>query len=401
MSNSPQILGQVNRGRSLQPSRANVPAGSPTVAIEQPKLSFPDRLLFGKYGSILKSNKATKVKVDNKTSVSSDGITMLEMVGSSDNNAGAVNWDDVITADRLAEKLAEEEETKEEAYIKKLMAEDAPLKPAIKRRNRDCQRDSRLKKFHKERQDRDIYSNDFFLPSSLPEGQGYSQPEAYGSLPPHRNTYILLDCRLRSTHYTISQDHTSGQEAHEDNLLASFGKRRRTDKPSIRLGGSRLLQRSPNFLPSLANGSDVVAQDEGSHMQEFSTADFDYLDLMAPLGSQMRKDAVSFPQETATTKPNEGKDRGDQIEFEWARKRERRRPVQSRPGNLGHGSQHSILVGTSWVSKSGDRSPVTLRRRCHSCNRIVSSEWRHGPDGAETLCNACGLHYAKLERRRN
>ena len=38
--------------------------------------------------------------------------------------------------------------------------------------------------------------------------------------------------------------------------------------------------------------------------------------------------------------------------------------------------------------------------RCHSCNRIDTPEWRRGPDGARTLCNACGLHYAKLERRR-
>jgi len=39
--------------------------------------------------------------------------------------------------------------------------------------------------------------------------------------------------------------------------------------------------------------------------------------------------------------------------------------------------------------------------RCHSCNRIDTPEWRRGPDGARTLCNACGLHYAKLERKRN
>ncbi|OAA38036.1 sexual development transcription factor NsdD [Cordyceps fumosorosea ARSEF 2679] len=38
--------------------------------------------------------------------------------------------------------------------------------------------------------------------------------------------------------------------------------------------------------------------------------------------------------------------------------------------------------------------------RCHSCNRTDTPEWRRGPDGAHTLCNACGLHYAKLERKR-
>ena len=38
--------------------------------------------------------------------------------------------------------------------------------------------------------------------------------------------------------------------------------------------------------------------------------------------------------------------------------------------------------------------------RCHSCIRVDTPEWRRGPDGARTLCNACGLHYAKLERKR-
>ncbi|KGQ02948.1 GATA zinc finger domain-containing protein 7 [Beauveria bassiana D1-5] len=36
--------------------------------------------------------------------------------------------------------------------------------------------------------------------------------------------------------------------------------------------------------------------------------------------------------------------------------------------------------------------------RCHRCNRIDTPEWRRGPDGAGTLCNACGLRHAKLER---
>ncbi|WEW59126.1 hypothetical protein PRK78_004595 [Emydomyces testavorans] len=37
--------------------------------------------------------------------------------------------------------------------------------------------------------------------------------------------------------------------------------------------------------------------------------------------------------------------------------------------------------------------------RCHSCSRSETPEWRRGPDGARTLCNACGLHYAKLTRK--
>ncbi|KAI8646957.1 hypothetical protein BD408DRAFT_409502 [Parasitella parasitica] len=40
-----------------------------------------------------------------------------------------------------------------------------------------------------------------------------------------------------------------------------------------------------------------------------------------------------------------------------------------------------------------------FRGRCHSCNISETPEWRRGPDGARTLCNACGLHYAKLARK--
>ncbi|CAG8811901.1 21478_t:CDS:2, partial [Dentiscutata erythropus] len=41
-----------------------------------------------------------------------------------------------------------------------------------------------------------------------------------------------------------------------------------------------------------------------------------------------------------------------------------------------------------------------LPGRCHSCNIQETPEWRRGPDGARTLCNACGLHFAKMTRKR-
>ncbi|KAH6976682.1 GATA zinc finger-domain-containing protein [Ilyonectria destructans] len=37
--------------------------------------------------------------------------------------------------------------------------------------------------------------------------------------------------------------------------------------------------------------------------------------------------------------------------------------------------------------------------KCHHCNRIDTPEWRRGPNGARTLCNACGLRYAKLKKK--
>ncbi|CDH54007.1 predicted protein [Lichtheimia corymbifera JMRC:FSU:9682] len=53
---------------------------------------------------------------------------------------------------------------------------------------------------------------------------------------------------------------------------------------------------------------------------------------------------------------------------------------------------------TSQRRKRRKRAP--FQGRCHACNSSETPEWRRGPDGARTLCNACGLHYAKMERKR-
>ncbi|KAF5391558.1 hypothetical protein D9757_002511 [Collybiopsis confluens] len=52
-------------------------------------------------------------------------------------------------------------------------------------------------------------------------------------------------------------------------------------------------------------------------------------------------------------------------------------------------------------SKYRKRSRATPPGKCHSCNIRETPEWRRGPDGARTLCNACGLHYAKLMRKQS
>jgi len=40
-----------------------------------------------------------------------------------------------------------------------------------------------------------------------------------------------------------------------------------------------------------------------------------------------------------------------------------------------------------------------LNMYCHSCGTTDTVEWRRGPDGTKSLCNACGLHYAKMMKR--
>lgn len=38
-------------------------------------------------------------------------------------------------------------------------------------------------------------------------------------------------------------------------------------------------------------------------------------------------------------------------------------------------------------------------RHCHQCNTTRSPEWRSGPLGSKTLCNACGIRYSKTLRQ--
>ncbi|CAK5268378.1 unnamed protein product [Mycena citricolor] len=57
-------------------------------------------------------------------------------------------------------------------------------------------------------------------------------------------------------------------------------------------------------------------------------------------------------------------------------------------------------MGPTAKNKYRKRSRATPPGKCHSCQIQETPEWRRGPDGARTLCNACGLHYAKMLRKR-
>ena len=60
--------------------------------------------------------------------------------------------------------------------------------------------------------------------------------------------------------------------------------------------------------------------------------------------------------------------------------------------------QHRSCVGTAngndplggWYCERCPKVKL-IKGRCRSCNRAESPEWRRGPDGPKTLCNACGL----------
>lgn len=71
-------------------------------------------------------------------------------------------------------------------------------------------------------------------------------------------------------------------------------------------------------------------------------------------------------------------------------------------------SMDSVGTSTSSVASSARRSKakrrVTKREgeapACLGCGRYSTAEWRRGPTGPRTLCNACGLLFAKMAKLR-
>jgi hypothetical protein len=51
--------------------------------------------------------------------------------------------------------------------------------------------------------------------------------------------------------------------------------------------------------------------------------------------------------------------------------------------------------------KRAANTSESVHRACFGCGATSSPEWRRGPYGKDTLCNACGLRYAKKVKRVN
>lgn len=64
--------------------------------------------------------------------------------------------------------------------------------------------------------------------------------------------------------------------------------------------------------------------------------------------------------------------------------------------------QDLIMVGTSSSPPPRDNSvsPVSAKRqrRCSHCSTTNTPQWRMGPNGTGTLCNACGIRYRSNPR---
>ncbi|KAF5357959.1 hypothetical protein D9756_001458 [Leucocoprinus leucothites] len=69
------------------------------------------------------------------------------------------------------------------------------------------------------------------------------------------------------------------------------------------------------------------------------------------------------------------------------------------PNYTGEVQQSSEDPEDSSRKKKLKKSHGTEQYVCRKCGRTDSPEWRKGPDGPKTLCNACGLRWAKQMRK--
>ncbi|CAL9204119.1 unnamed protein product, partial [Musa hybrid cultivar] len=67
-----------------------------------------------------------------------------------------------------------------------------------------------------------------------------------------------------------------------------------------------------------------------------------------------------------------------------------------RPRSKGRRPRRRVLTGLSpeppTVAVAG-KSTAVERRRCRHCEAEETPQWRAGPEGPKTLCNACGVRY--------
>lgn len=71
------------------------------------------------------------------------------------------------------------------------------------------------------------------------------------------------------------------------------------------------------------------------------------------------------------------------------------------------GIGYDLARRDSLKDEDGSRKPKKRGRqgsreliRCHQCGTHETPEWRKGPEGSRTLCNACGLFHAKLVKKK-
>ncbi|GBB98806.1 hypothetical protein RclHR1_03330003 [Rhizophagus clarus] len=74
-------------------------------------------------------------------------------------------------------------------------------------------------------------------------------------------------------------------------------------------------------------------------------------------------------------------------------------PSQQRRNN--NNNNNSNNNNNNNTNNNNNNNNVQGVKKCESCHTSSSPEWRRGPTGHKTLCNACGLRYSRTIAREN
>ncbi|CAG8770930.1 47_t:CDS:2, partial [Acaulospora morrowiae] len=76
-------------------------------------------------------------------------------------------------------------------------------------------------------------------------------------------------------------------------------------------------------------------------------------------------------------------------------------PLSSQPPSSSQADPIQPQVFTQFAPQQRRNPNVVHGKKCESCHTSSSPEWRRGPTGHKTLCNACGLRYSRTIAREN
>jgi len=63
------------------------------------------------------------------------------------------------------------------------------------------------------------------------------------------------------------------------------------------------------------------------------------------------------------------------------------------------GDDNFALSARTHEKRRRSQKRRTLNQSCANCHATSTPEWRKGPDGTHSLCNACGLSWAKMQKK--
>jgi len=73
---------------------------------------------------------------------------------------------------------------------------------------------------------------------------------------------------------------------------------------------------------------------------------------------------------------------------------------RGRLGPIGRKRKSDSILNEGEIIKNGYSKQCKKAGKCYHCGTTDSPEWRKRPEGANTLCNACGLRFATITKKR-